>query len=565
MADSPGAFDAIRDWFWLDPVRGAAAASCVIALASIPIVFMILGRTEYLYARRGRTYRKPEWWSVVCGMALVMGVPGIVLVLLVKSQYYDEDRYAFDPNETWSVVEQGRQYRTAAALSEAAEAEYNRLQLERKRLVEGVKALDESMIALRGAAAGYPPTAEALPEVLARLAPIRKAVGVDAPQQLLDETAPPVELAHAPGAVPFPYMMPPPGYDWGAAAPGADPAREPGPGLTPAQRDAELAQVPEPQRDLAALLPLSDIPEGWEVGASGDRHLESFNAENLYEKIDGRAESFLQYDVVGMAYTYYHPEGDPANEVQLYLFEMASSLKALGKYGTEKPGETEPLELGAAGYASGASVFFHAKTYYVQIVPTSDSEAFRQFALDIGRRISNDILPGSAPDPDASASDADVESAGAPAETDDEVDPDALFALLPEGPGRSNEQYVAQDVFGYAFLADVFMASYADDVSGWQAFVRPYATPERAREIFDQYRAEAEAFDAVIQEVEAPGADAAFLAENFGLIDVIFLKGNTFGGVNGATDAESARAFALEFAAATPDDAPHMDTTADEP
>ena len=513
MADSPNVFVAIRDWFWLDPLRGAAAVACLIAMATIPIAFVILSRGEYLYARRGRTYRKPEWWSVVCAMALVMGVPGIVLVLLVKSQYYDEDRYAFDPNDTWSVVEQGRQYQTAAALSEAAEAEYTRLQLERKQLVEGVKALDEAMIPLRGAASTSISTAEALPEVLARLAPIRKAVGVDAPQQLLDETAPPVELAHAPPATPFPYTMPPPGYDWGANAPRANPNAAPptpGPGLTPAQRDAELAKVPDPQRDLAALLPLSEIPQGWEVGESGDRYLESFNAENLYEKIDGRAESFLQYDVVGMAYTFYHPEGDPANEVQLYIFEMASPLKALGKYGTEKPGEVEPLELGAAGYASGTSVFFHAKTYYVQIVPTSNSEPFRQFALDLGRRISNDILPGSAPD--ASASVADVESAEAPADPDAEVevDPAALFALLPEGPDRTNEQYVAQDVFGYAFLADVFMASYADDASGWQAFVRPYASPERALEIFEQYRAEAEAFDAVIQEVEAPGADAAF-------------------------------------------------------
>ena len=566
MADSPGAFASIRDWFWLDPVRGAAAAACVVALASIPIAFVILGRREYLYARRGRTYRKPEWWSVVCSMALVMGVPGIVLVLLVKSQYYDEDRYAFDPNETWSVVEQGRQYRTAAALSEAAEAEYTRLQLERKQLVEGVKALDEAMIALRGAAATAPLTAEAMPEVLAALAPIRKAVGVDAPQQLLDETAPPVELAHANPAVPFPYMMPPPGYDWGAAAAGANPAAAPpGPGLTPAERDAELAGVPDPQRDLAALLPLSEIPEGWEVGASGDRHLESFNAENLYEKIDGRAESFLQYDVVGMAYTFYHPEGEPANEVQLYVFEMANSLKALGKYGTEKPGDVEPLELGADGYASGTSVFFHAKGFYVQIVPTSDSEPFRRFALDIARRISNDILPGSAPDPDASAAAVADESAVAKAPDDEaeaatEIDPATLFALLPEGPGRNNEQYVAQDAFGYAFLSDVFLASYADDQSGWQAFVRPYASPGRARKIFDQYRAEAEAFDAVIQEVESPDADAAFLAENFGLIDVIFLKGNTFGGVNGATDAESARAFALGFAAETPAETPHMDT-----
>ena len=47
-----------------------------------------------------------------------------------------------------------------------------------------------------------------------------------------------------------------------------------------------------------------------------------------------------------MAYTYYHPAGDDSNEVQLYIFEMADPLKALGKYGSEKPDEVEPLDVG---------------------------------------------------------------------------------------------------------------------------------------------------------------------------------------------------------------------------
>lgn len=565
-----GPLNLLQDWFLADPLRGLAALACVIALATTPIAFALLGRTEYLHTRRGRVYRKPEWWSVVCGMALVMGVPGIILVLLVKSQYFDEDRYAFDPNRTWSVAEQGRQFRNAEQLAAAAEQEYERLQNERRLISDGIKALDQAMITLRSAAAVAPPTAEAMPEVLERLATIRKAVGVDAPQQLLDETAPPIEIARsgAPSS-PYPFMMPP-GADWGGMSSGAPAVAEPtGPGLTPAERDAELAQVPDEQRSLAALLPLSNLPEGWEIGDSGGRSLESFNAGNLYEKIDGRAESFVQYDVVGMAYTFYHPEGNPANEVQLYIFEMGSPLNALGKYGTEKPEEAESLQLGSAGYASGASVFFHAKSYYVQVVPTSESDEFREFALAIARRISNDILPGSAPEPEveseadptlasADTSEAMTEAEAAPSDAED-ADPTALFALLPEGPGRTNEQYLAQDAFGYAFLSDVFMAAYAEADLTWQAFIRPYATPERAQEIFDLYRADAESFDAKITEVETEVADAMFIAENFGLIEIIFRKGNAVGGLNDSTDLDAAQAFIDRFASSLPETVPHFD------
>ena len=117
--------------------------------------------------------------------------------------------------------------------------------------------------------------------------------------------------------------------------------------------------MPEPQRKLAGMLPLSGLPPEWTLGKPGDHHLETFNADNLYEKIDGRAESFIQYGVKGMAYTFYHPTGDPSNELQLYVFEMADSLKALGKYGSEKPEEFQTVAVGDAGYTSAGSLLFY--------------------------------------------------------------------------------------------------------------------------------------------------------------------------------------------------------------
>ena len=122
-------------------------------------------------------------------------------------------------------------------------------------------------------------------------------------------------------------------------------------------------------------------------GKPGDRHLETFNADNLYEKIDGRAESFIQYGVKGMAYAFYHPTGDPSNELQLYVFEMADSLKALGKYGSEKPEEFQTVSVGDAGYTSAGSLLFHAGRYYTQIVSTKDDPKFAAFALDLAKRV----------------------------------------------------------------------------------------------------------------------------------------------------------------------------------
>ena len=135
------------------------------------------------------------------------------------------------------------------------------------------------------------------------------------------------------------------------------------------------------------MLPLSDLPAGWTVGKSGDRHIESFNADNLYEKIDGRAESFIQYSVKGMAYAFYHPVGDPSNELQLYIFEMGDPLKALGKYGSEKPEDAKPVSIGSEGYTSAGSTLFYSGRYYTQIVSTQDTPKFAAFVGELAKRV----------------------------------------------------------------------------------------------------------------------------------------------------------------------------------
>jgi hypothetical protein len=541
MGSTTGILSQLRDLFWADPLRGVAVAAAVIALATTPIAFAVLGRMDYLQTRRGRTYRRPSWPAVVCGMVLVMGIPCIFLALVVKSQYFDKNRYEFDPNQTWTIIEQGRGYRTPQELNEAIRAEMQRLANERKNLVENVKKLDEAMLGLRAVAGQAPAVAQAMPIVLQRLAGVRQSVGVDGPQQLLDFTAPPAAL---PTTVPTSIAVAPTPT---VQAPSITPVA-PGGGLTRAEVDAELASVPEPQRPLAAMLPLADLPTGWTAGKSGSRHLESFNAENLFEKIDGRAESFIQYDVRGMTYAYYHPAGDESNEVQVYIFEMGSPLKALGKYGSEKPDDAKTVPIGSEGYTTAGSTLFYADRYYTQIVSTQDDATFAAFALELAKRIA--------------ARQAPAETLAAPAEGPGQpkaVTPEALFALLPVEPKKSGTKYVAQDVFGYSFLSDVFMADYQAGDTSWQGFLRPYPDTAAAQKVFDQYLAEAKANEAELKTVAAEGADRMVVSQNFGLVDVLFLKGNAVGGANGATEAGPAEAFARAFVKGLPKTVPYIE------
>ncbi len=566
-----GLWAKLRDELWSDPVLTLALLAALIALAATPPAFAVLGRLEWFKARRGRVMQRPEFSSIVVGMMLVMTIPAIFAALVIKSRWFDHNRYEFDPNRTWSVLDQGREYKTLKEADDAVRLEMDRLALERKNLVNTVKKLDESMLLLRSVAGTSPAVAQRFPAVLQALAGVRKSVGVDGPQQLLDDTAPPVDLrAIAANNQAIASAAP--------LAPAPVAAAAPSSGLSPPEIDAELAAAPEPQRKLAGMLPLAGLPPEWTVGKPGDHHLETFNADNLYEKIDGRAESFIQYGVKGMAYTFYHPTGDPSNELQLYVFEMADSLKALGKYGSEKPEEFQTVSVGDAGYSSAGSLLFYTGRYYTQIVSTKDDPKFAAFALDLAKRVANLQKGGGAPAPPSGAAAppasvstakatapptaADTKPAEAPAKPEPkEVSPATFFSLLPAQGRDGDPKYVAQDVFGYSFLSDVFMADYKEKGIAWQGFLRPYRDVQEAKSVFEKYISGVKKDGAEVKTLKADGADEMVASDNIGLIDVVFRKGNCLAGANGATSAAPAEAFARALAKSLPATVPTLESS----
>ena len=480
------------------PLLILALLAALIAMATTPLAFAVLGRLEWFKARRGRVMQRPEFSSIVVGMMLVMGIPAIFAALVIKSRWFDHNRYEFDPNKTWSVLDQGREYKTLKEADDAVRLEMERLALERKNLVNNVKKLDEAMLSLRSVAGTSPAVAQRFPAVLQSLAGVRKSVGLDGPQQLLDYTAPPVDLR----ALAANSQAAASGRGSGTGRCAGSRPRTAAPRQRAQRRPRSKPSWPPcPSRSASspACLPLSGLPPEWTVGKPGDRHLETFNADNLYEKIDGRAESFIQYGVKGMAYTFYHPTGDPSNELQLYVFEMADSLKALGKYGSEKPEEFQTVADRRRGVYERRQLALlrgpvlhpdrlHQGRPQIRGVRPRSGQASGQPAKAVG------VAPGTgcrrprgrSRRPQAAAADARNRLPRRQAEPK-EISPATYFALLPAQGREGDAKYVAQDVFGYSFLSDVFMADYKEKDVAWQGFLRPYRDAQEAKSVLEKY------------------------------------------------------------------------------
>ena len=127
--------------------------------------------------------------------------------------------------------------------------------------------------------------------------------------------------------------------------------------------------------------------EDWRPPLRVDR----FTADNLYVKIDGRAEAYLRFHVVGLTFGTYWHEGDGERTVDVYWYDMGTPENALEMYRSEQPPDGTTIPIGRAGYQVGGAVFFCKASSYVQVLPSRPDDAAADAALRIAQRLAERI------------------------------------------------------------------------------------------------------------------------------------------------------------------------------
>lgn len=111
--------------------------------------------------------------------------------------------------------------------------------------------------------------------------------------------------------------------------------------------------------------------EGWRSPARG----EHFSVDDLYVKIDGRADAYLGFHVVGLTFGAYAHASDPGRTVDVYWYDMGTPANAEAVYRWEEAPSATAVPLGAAGYQVGGALFFWKGSSYVQVLPADPSLA----------------------------------------------------------------------------------------------------------------------------------------------------------------------------------------------
>jgi hypothetical protein len=248
---------------------------------------------------------------------------------------------------------------------------------------------------------------------------------------------------------------------------------------------------------------------------------EFYNADNLFEKIDGRAPAYLNFNFQKLRCRSFSITGTSGSFVDVYEYRFDTPVNAFGIFALERDPKGGPLAFAPDGYASGMGFFFRQGPRYIQVM-ASDQNAK---TLGLAKAIAEDRakkLP------------------------DDDSGLDARRRLPVTGLDPASVQFVQENAQGQAFLKNVFQANY--DFAGKKLpFFLMVATPADAAAAWKSYLDFAGQFGGKVTALPDVNGAKIFAAQNFGSFKVIYQRDGEIGGVVDADDGDQARQFVEKY------------------
>jgi hypothetical protein len=131
------------------------------------------------------------------------------------------------------------------------------------------------------------------------------------------------------------------------------------------------------------------FPDPGLPGWRSPQRISRYSRENLYVKIDGRAEFYLQSGMVAMTFGAYPSVDDSRRTVDVYWYDMGDPANASGVYRAEAPPDATRVGIGDEGYEVGGAVFFRKGAGYVQVLPGDPVDADGLAARAIAQRFAD--------------------------------------------------------------------------------------------------------------------------------------------------------------------------------
>lgn len=170
----------------------------------------------------------------------------------------------------------------------------------------------------------------------------------------------------------------------------------------------------------------------WELAVSDD----VYTPENLWDLIDGAAESYLSYDFIDLHLVDYRNKA--GTEVHVEVYRHNSLNDAFGIYSSERNPDLGFLNIGVQGYLDEGVLNYFTGPFYIKLYSTGSGEEVQESLGKIARAVSGHL--------------------GQANEW-----PEMLGLFPAEGKRANREYFIRENFIGLNFLHSAFTAEYEGD------------------------------------------------------------------------------------------------------
>jgi hypothetical protein len=246
---------------------------------------------------------------------------------------------------------------------------------------------------------------------------------------------------------------------------------------------------------------------------------ESYNADNLYEKIDGKAPLYLEAGFKELSTQRFVSASDPNLWMELYIYDMGEIKNAFSVYSVQRRVEAEAFPSMKLAYKSSNALYFVHGQYYIEIVGSSESGELFKAIEEVTRKIQANLVIG--PDKDIAE----------------------LAFFPPENLVSDSFKLYVASAFGCDKLNNIFTAKYKLGEEIITAFISKRADSKEAEAIAESYRSFLIENGAIIKNTNNKTLVGKVM-DFYGKTEIIFTVGPFFAGIHEAESQEPAEKIA---------------------
>jgi len=250
--------------------------------------------------------------------------------------------------------------------------------------------------------------------------------------------------------------------------------------------------------------------------------LETFDAANLSDKINGKAELYLTAGFIRLHSQRFEDKTAGDVWMEFFVYDMQSTQNAFSVFSAQRREDAQTIDIGQYAYQAQNALFFVHGPFYVEIIASEVSETTIQSMRSF----------------------AEAFIAQHPFEATQAVAEKQLFAE--DGLVQDSIALISADAFGYDRFDQIFTATYRLKDAELMAYISRRKTPQEAGELASGYQEFLMAFGGETAEFGLP-IKSAKMIHILDTYEIVFSHGFYLAGVREAAEKQPAQELAMRL------------------